>query len=219
MPLIGFQRALADFAASPARCAEAMEAPATILAPYGLTELEQTRLIEMVRDPLMATNCALYRANRITPIFMFFPMTCRLLGEKLRSVIDAFWCTNSIVDLQYASETARFAGFLRSRLQMGLIRSSYLDEILAYEASAIELRFNGTVESGSARLVYFSHDPSVLLSVLGSSKPVPEDLPVHPFLVWMFVEGNALVVRAEDVSHVAAYGRTGTNDSTAPRND
>jgi len=176
MSLLGFQRALADLSASPDLCSQAIADPNPVLAPYDLTERERARLAAMVRHRLMATNCVLYRANRITPVYVFFPMTCRLLGRELRSELDAFWRAAAGVDLQYYTETARFARFLRERIASGELRNEYLAEIVDYEAAATELRFAGRNSDDLRRRVRFTHDPAPLLDALSSRAPIPPGL-------------------------------------------
>ena len=89
MSLLTFQRALADFAASPDLCRAAIADPVPVLRSYELSSRERLRLASMVRDRLMATNCVLYRVNRVTPIYVFFPMTCQVLGRELRRELES----------------------------------------------------------------------------------------------------------------------------------
>ena len=194
MSLLGFQRALADLVASPGFCMEAIQSPETTLNPYELSDQERARLTAMVRDPLMATNCALYRANRMTPIFMFFPRTCRLLGQTLRQELDAFWSAERAVDLQYVGETERFARFVKKRARLGLLRSHYLEEIVDYETAAMELRFANRDIEPLIRFVHFSHDPSRLLDLLEKPEPIPEDLLHGDYCVLLEARGGVLEV-------------------------
>jgi hypothetical protein len=196
MSLLEFQRALADLTASPALCREAVHSPETVLNCYELTEREHARLATMVCDRLMSTNCALYRANRITPLFMFFPMTCRLLGQDLRRELDAFWCADRAIDLQYRQETARFTRFLKKRRELGFLRSPYLEEIVDYETAMMELRFATGAQEPQSRLVHFCHHPFRLLSSLEKAEPIPEDLENGQYCVWLEARGDILEVRA-----------------------
>jgi hypothetical protein len=136
MSLLGFQRALADLAASPDRCARAIHYGAPAFGEYDLTPRERARLVAMARDRLMATNCVLYRANRITPIYMFLPRTCKVLGPVLRRELDAFWSQSTAADQQYLTETTRFAEFLKSRIASGAL-PAHLEGIVASEAAAL----------------------------------------------------------------------------------
>jgi len=149
----------------------------------------------MACDPLMATNCALYRANRITPIFMFLPWTCRLLGPDLRCELDAFWSAEPAVDLQYLAETNRFAKFIKQRIQRGIVSGAYVCEIVDYETSVMNLRFAGRTPGAEMRLVHFSHEPSALLSSLKRPEPIPESLPMGHYVVSLEVRGEILEVR------------------------
>lgn len=193
MSLLGFQRALADLAASPGLCAEAIANPAPVFQRYDLTPLEQRRLKAMVRDPLMATNCTLYRVNRVTPIYMYFPMTCQILGPGLRRQLDAFWSTHRAEDLQYVPETARFARFLKRQVQSGELRNDFIEEIVDYEAAMMELRF---APDSDRRRVRFSHDPARLLESLSKSDQVPANLEAGEYWVEISASDGELVTAA-----------------------
>ena len=137
----------------------------------------------------------LYRANRITPIFMFLPWTCRLLGPHLRCELDAFWSAEPAVDLQYLAETNRFAKFIKQRIQRGIVSGAYVCEIVDYETSVMNLRFAGRTPGAEMRLVHFSNEPSALLSSLKRPEPIPESLPMGHYVVSLEVRGEILEVR------------------------
>jgi hypothetical protein len=198
MSLLGFQRALADLAASPDRCAAAIADPVPVLRVYDLTVREHRRLAAMVRDRLMATNCVLYRANRVTPIYVFLPMTCQILGDTLRRELDHFWSRHAGVDLQYLSETIRFACFLRERLESEELSNPYLAEVVDYESAITELRF-APRDTPESRLVRFTHDPVRLLDALARRMPVPDDLECGEYRVMLDGGSESLDVRIRRV--------------------
>jgi hypothetical protein len=195
MSLLGFQRALADLAASPARCARAILNPEPFLEAHDLTHRERIRLTAMMRDRLMATNCVLYRANRVTPIFVFFPLTCRLLASDLRRELDSFWLQTSCIDLQYRSETARFVEFLKVRLGSGELQNEFLPEILDYEAAATELQFAPPESASLTRMVRFTHDPHRLLEAMSGHHDIPADLVRGSYQVMLDARNKTLEVR------------------------
>lgn len=51
-----------------------------MLARYALSDREERRLLAVARQRGMATNCALYRANRLSPLRSFLPRTCSFLS-------------------------------------------------------------------------------------------------------------------------------------------
>jgi hypothetical protein len=165
-----------------------MTDPAGVLEPYDLTEREKTRLAAMARDRLMATNCTLYRANRLTPIYIYFPMTCRLLGPHLRRELDLFWQAHRRADLQYVGESARFCRFLKDRLKAGALESEYLAEIVDYETASIELRFADREADSMTRIVRFFHDPQPLLEALSQPGNFPGNLPRGNY--WMVLDAK-----------------------------
>ena len=61
------------------------------LASYDLMPRERQRIIAIVSQPGMSVHCSLSRGNRLEVVFDAFPMTCVLLGFRLRSVIDELW--------------------------------------------------------------------------------------------------------------------------------
>jgi len=117
--LAHFQQALADLVASPDRCRALRAAtdPMPLLAEYDLTPREIDRLVTMVRHQGMATNCTIYRSNRLTPLVINLPDTCRALGAELRPVVDRFWaeCPTEYF-VHFLIESARFADFLDESL-------------------------------------------------------------------------------------------------------
>ena len=133
MSLLGFQQALSDFAASPKKCHALRSDSKRVLDRYDLSSREQERIIRMASQRGMETHCALYRANRITPIYTLLRLTCFALGHDLRRVASEFWAANENTDLQFTREISRFAEFLRQSIHEGEIENPILEEILDFE--------------------------------------------------------------------------------------
>jgi len=108
MSVASFQQALCDLIASPRLCLALRANPQDTLAGYQLSARERTRLMEVVWQRGMSTNCTLYRSNRVTPIYTLLNFTCRALGDQLAAVLDEFWDARNI---RTASSTARSSGF------------------------------------------------------------------------------------------------------------
>jgi hypothetical protein len=109
--LAAFQQAFADLVASPTMC-QLLRDGESVLVPYELTDLEAHRLTKMVAQREMEANCIVYRSNRLTPIVLNFPETCRLLGTGLRPLIDQFWETHPTEQfVHFLLEAQRFHRF------------------------------------------------------------------------------------------------------------
>ena len=113
--LAEFQQALVDLTAAPARCAELRRDPAPLRGDYDLTDREYDRLVAMLRHPGMRCGCVVYRANRLAPLVMNAPDTCRSLGPALRPYVDAFWEANPEANVHFYIETDRFCRFMLAR--------------------------------------------------------------------------------------------------------
>jgi len=138
MSLSAYQRELAAMVADPSR-RRAIAGDDGALAGAPLTRRERARLLAFSRDPGMAVNTILYRANRLSPIYNVLPRTCDALGDALGALVHAYWSSRAIEDLQWASEAARFAAFLRREAAHVLMASPGLSSLLAYELARYEL--------------------------------------------------------------------------------
>ena len=110
--LIDFQRAFADLTASPALCRAVRQAPETLRERYSLTDREWRRLVGIVGSHGMEANCMLYRANRLAPVALNLPATCKALGDDLNRLISAYWESEPTTDVHFLIETDRFCRFL-----------------------------------------------------------------------------------------------------------
>lgn len=185
MSLKGFQRALADLVASPELCRAARVDPAAVFVGYELTPLEERRLATVVAQRGMATSCALYRANRLAPLYTFLPLTCFLLGSRLRAELDRFWAAHAQPADIAEQELQGFAEMLRGRLASGDLEDPVLGEVLEYELASFMLALlpppgaDPAPGGGPARVhprvrvVAFRHDPAALLRLLAARQPPP----------------------------------------------
>jgi hypothetical protein len=210
--LLGFQRALADMVAAPPLARAVRAGDASVLDGYELTERERRRLETVAAQPGMEVNCTLYRANRLTPIVMLLPYTCFVLGDRMKTLAGRFW-DRSRTDLQFRSETERFAAFLREQVESGELDEPLLEEVLAFELATNELRFlpRRQLEAAASsaagerlrlhplvRLIWFRHDPRDLLARLAATEPLPYSLEEGDFPLLLVAGPEELEVRLID---------------------
>jgi hypothetical protein len=218
MSLASFQRALCDLIASPSLCLALRADAEATLVDYELSSRERKRLITVVRQPGMSTNCTLYRSNRITPIYTLLPFTCRSLGAQFGTLINQFWQEENYKDGQFKSEVDRFSVFLRRCIAVGTVGSPFVDELLAFELARIALEFSPRkdvlrkladlppLEADKpcrlhplARLVRFQHDPAIVLGVFARGALPPVDLPAaESFVVLSVADGDLKILRLKD---------------------
>jgi len=117
--LAEFQQALADLTASPELCIKVRQDPGVLLERYELTEREWRRLVGIVNHKGMECACIVYRANRLAPLALNIPLTCKALGSKLREVASEFWTACPETNVHFFIETDKFCWFLRSKLTDG----------------------------------------------------------------------------------------------------
>jgi hypothetical protein len=227
MSLKSFQRALCDLIASPRLCLALRTDPDAILDRYELSALERKRLITVVWQRGMSTNCTLYRSNRVTLIYTLLNYTCTALGTQFGTLIDQFWEAKDYQDGQFKSEVERFGVFLRQRIAAGVVISPFAGELLDFELARNELEFTprkqvlrkiahlGPPSADTpcrlhplARLVRFRHDPAVLLSAVAGGAMPPPNLPVTETLVVVsVVDGHLRVMQ------LASATRFGCDDA------
>jgi hypothetical protein len=136
MSLQDFQRATAEFIASPERCLRAIADFEGEIAAFTLTDRERRRLWAMLNDPGMSANCMLYRVNRMVPILEVLPRTWRLLGSAAKPELHAFWRSFPEAMPQYADEARRFGVWLEGRIGSGPCLNMLHAELTAYEAQS-----------------------------------------------------------------------------------
>lgn len=140
MSLAEFQLAMMDLIASPERCLDARWDPVRALARYDLTARERRRVIDAVRQKGMATNCALYRSQRVTPIYTSLHLSCLALANRLETELDEYWRSEEFSDRRFRLEIERFAHFLKRRVAGGALPVACLPELLDFELASNDLR-------------------------------------------------------------------------------
>src|SRR6266545_1183805 len=123
MSMEGFQKAMCDLVASPDLCMLLVQSPDEVLGRYDLSDRDRRRLLAVVQQPGMEVNCALYRVNRLSPIYSLMPYTCFLLGDRLMGEAIEFWKDFGETRLQLNEEAQKFGDFLRKRIEHGLLQS------------------------------------------------------------------------------------------------
>lgn len=206
MSLRGFQRALADLVATPELCRAARSDPAAAFGGYELTPREERRLAAVVAQRGMATSCALYRANRLAPLYTFLPHTCFLLGTRLRAELETFWAARTRPADIAEQELRGFAEMLRGRLASGELEDPVLGEVLEYELASFLLGLLPPAGADPApaagpprvnprvRVVPFRHDPAALLRLLSARQPPPYALEEGEFYLLLDARGTERTV-------------------------
>jgi hypothetical protein len=216
--LQAFQEALSDLVASPKLCRRIRLNPKYALDRYELSAREWQRIVAVIQQPGMATNCTLYRANRIEPVYMLFPHTCFVLGDNLKREMDLFWESNEIEDLQFKQESDRFVAFLRRRIQSGEIVDGLLEQVLNFEVAINDLRFLSRRETQHelnhehslrealtlrlhpfVRIIPFQYEPLNLLRYLTDLRPLPYDLPQGEYYVLLDATSGDLHIKRSDL--------------------
>jgi hypothetical protein len=135
--LADFQQALADLTASPELCIAARKNPQIFNDRYLLTEREHQRLVGIVKDKGMECACIVYRANRLAPLALNLPQTCKALGGELRTVVSEFWASSSETNVHFFVETDRFCRFLKAQIATGRTFGKEVEIELARESAAV----------------------------------------------------------------------------------
>ena len=137
--LAEFQQAMCDLIASPQLCRAVRRDPSVLGSAYELTDREARRLVTLARDDGMTAACSLYRANRLAPLAMNVPRTCRALGTLLRPLVDEFWTMHTETNVHFYVEAERFCRFLEARIASGLDVPAAARTALAEEAEPVRL--------------------------------------------------------------------------------
>jgi hypothetical protein len=135
--LVEFQQALADLTASPELCIRVRSDPSALQKRYELTDREWRRLVGIVRHPGMACACMVYRANRLAPLALNIPQTCRALGDGLRAVVSEYWASFPEGNIHFFIEADRFCRFLEAKLAEGGSFPAEVAPALAREAAIV----------------------------------------------------------------------------------
>jgi hypothetical protein len=135
--LADFQQALADLTASPDLCIRVRQDPSVLHRRYELTERERNRLIGIVEHPGMECACIVYRANRLAPLALNIPLTCKALGKDLRAVVSDFWEAFPETNVHFYVEAARFCRFLQAHIDAGRAFATDIAPVLAREYAVV----------------------------------------------------------------------------------
>jgi hypothetical protein len=57
----------------------------------------------------------LYRANRLAPVALNLPKTCKALGPDLDRLISSYWDSEPVTDVHFLVEADRFCRFLAAQ--------------------------------------------------------------------------------------------------------
>ena len=211
MALASFQRALFDLIAQPALCMQAKENPGILSDRYELTPKEFNRLHSVIRQKGMATNCTLYRINRVTPLYTLMPYTCKLLGDDLLPLLVAFWEMHGRTNLQFKDEVMLFAEYLQLSILKGVVRIPFLEEVLDFESKINELRYQkvevAAEEAAGAytlnpviRVVPFRHAPQALFDLLTSDEPLKQSFDIQTGEYYLLLEQNGDEIEMKVIS-------------------
>lgn len=159
----------------------------------------------MVNDPSMSVNCTLYRVNRLTPLYSVMPLTCRLLGERLQSELDAFWGPIQDATLQYGTEARRFADWLLRRIESGALPGGPVEDAIQFELAAYEVRtapreaLDAEAGDPRQRLLRFRHRVESVLAGDNAAELMEGTLSDEQWVL-LDATGDALEVRRVTVS-------------------
>lgn len=145
-----FSQVLADLTASPDLCRRVRRAPEILHQRYRLTEREWNRLVGIVRHPGMECACIVYRANRLAPLVMNIPQTCKALGKDLR-VVSEYWSRYPESNVHFYIETDRFCGFLRTQLVAGRLFDAEVRHTLAQESALVSAALRESYTEADAK--------------------------------------------------------------------
>ena len=206
---------MCDLVASPELCLLLAESPEEVLSRYDLSDRDRRRLISVVQQPGMEVNCALYRVNRLSPIYSLMPYTCFLLGNRLMSEAVEFWKTFDETRLQLNEEAEKFGTFLLERIEHDSPQNHLLADVIRYELVVNEFRFTqraevlarlqrDKVEANQSerlglhplvRLLIFHEDPKSLLQFLEEQQPLPYELAEGEFWIVLDAKNEELEVK------------------------
>jgi hypothetical protein len=135
--LAEFQQALVDLTASPTLSSSVRLDPSVLDTRYKLTARERDRILGIVLHSGMACACMVYRSNRLAPLAMNVPRTCRALGPRLRGIVEEFWAAFPEANVHFFVEADRFCRFLQARIAEGRRFSTDVVEAVDMEGSAV----------------------------------------------------------------------------------
>ena len=150
--LADFQQAMADLTASPPLCNEVRHDAGVLARHYDLTPREARRLAAIVDHPGMECACIVYRANRLAPLALNLPRTCRSLGPALRDIASTYWAAYPEGNVHFYIEAERFCRHVDGQIAHGWLPPAGLLEVMRDEAAIIaaalaESRFEASAQA------------------------------------------------------------------------
>lgn len=124
-----FQRAFSDLTASSELVKRVRTNPELLNKRYDLTDLERRRLIAIVNQPGMECNCILYRANRLAPVVLHLPDSCKALEKDLRSLLSEYWARPFQISDNFWVEAYDFCEFVKGKIKAGVVSTTVLDTL------------------------------------------------------------------------------------------
>jgi hypothetical protein len=144
----------------------------TLKTESALTARERDRLVTLAMDPGMDAIRTIHKGFRLGKLMPMLPLTCALLGPlRLNREAHAFWKLRPPLTFHFLEEALAFCEFLDERMQSGVLKAAYLDEILVFERAALHLRAAHVMGDEHARqVVRFQHDPEKLMALIAARK-------------------------------------------------
>jgi hypothetical protein len=180
MSLAAYQDVFARMVLSPALCLRARTEGQAALIGFDLDDAERARLLHIAGQPGMRITCVLARANRLSSLVGALPLSCELLKPQLGALVDRYWDTHPMADLQSLTAGLAFAQYLAEELQACRIVARFAVDVVRYERAWLELQLSthtaGSLPAGQAavRELAFGFDPTRLFEALGAGQPVPD---------------------------------------------
>ena len=78
-----------------------------------------------------------YRANRLAPLALNIPETCRALGPDLRDILSEYWAEAPESNVHFYVETDRFCRYLKARIADGRLFPPAVRQALARESAIV----------------------------------------------------------------------------------
>ena len=91
-----------------------------------------------------------YRANRLAPLALNIPQTCKALGKDLRTVVSEYWVAFPEANVHFYVETERFCQFLKAKLAEGRTFAPEVAPILAWESAIVAAALQESYTEGQA---------------------------------------------------------------------
>jgi hypothetical protein len=157
MCLAEFQRAFADPVATPRLAVASWPEPDGLLARHDLTAQERRRLRGLLSHP------------GLTLVYSVLPLTCGLLRKRLIPLLETFSGLSRDPTGQYGREAVRFGGWLQEQIAAGVQPGGPVEDALAFELAAFEVRTAGPAEGGEGTgvrttWVHFRYEPEEVLN-------------------------------------------------------